>query len=212
MSYPIIQIRGTSGSGKSTLMRAAIEAFLGARGYKGKVPLEKSPPAQWHIQKRKQPVAYLLHRAERVPDAPESNAVVLGHYETACGGCDTLPSYECIRDMALYYSDHAPVLLEGLLMSGDLKFTAMMAAEREYHVVFLDTPIDTCLAQIGQRREARGDERPIKPDNTVAKDKLCRKLKERIPREYPHIKTFAGSYDEALAYVLSVLGVQGSHA
>jgi len=66
----VIQIRGTSGSGKSTLVRQVMGLYY-----------EKQPLFK---RGRKQPIGYILTH----PDTP--SLFVPGHYESACGGLDTI--------------------------------------------------------------------------------------------------------------------------
>lgn len=146
----ICQIRGTSGSGKSTVMRKVIDLM-----------------GDWNSVKvdgRKQPLYY--RSASEWPDT-----VVLGHYESPCGGCDTIGSARVVYDLILSaevsaHSQH--VLCEGLLLSEDVKWTTELhkLVKDRLRVLFLTTPLERCLSQIGKRRADAGNDKPLNPANT----------------------------------------------
>lgn len=156
----IINIRGTSGSGKSTIIRSVMGMF----------PV--ITPTR--IEGRRQPTGYWLG------DQGDSRRVyLLGHYESACGGCDTLPSYDVIYDMVRAAAGIGHVLFEGLLVSEEVKRTKEL---ENLLVVQLTTPIEVCLEGIRERRRARGDERELNPANTTNRvktvERACQLLRE----------------------------------
>lgn len=95
----IINIRGTSGSGKSHLVRSVMDLY-GLR-------------TKFFVENRKQPIGYTAHRR-----TSGRNLSVLGHYETACGGCDTIPSLDQIFSRAMKAHGEHDVLFEGLIEIG----------------------------------------------------------------------------------------------
>jgi hypothetical protein len=147
----IIQVRGTSGSGKTTVMNRLM-MLLG-------------PYQPIHKDGRKKPLYYRF-RSTPYP-------LVLGHYESPCGGCDTIGSARAVYDLIADLrkddptGDRPPILCEGLLLSEDVKWTTALAEWEEVRCVFLTTPLDTCLAQIGERRKAAGNESDVNPLNTT---------------------------------------------
>ena len=163
MNQKVINIRGTSGSGKSTLIRRLVELYP-----------EKTPV---HVEGRKQPLFYELRGEGLLPLS------LLGHYETPCGGCDTIPSmdriYELVRDR-LAQGDS--VLYEGLLISAEVnRAVALHADGFDLTVVHLQTPVDVCIDSVNQRRWAKTPDKPgVNPKNTEAKFKqtiaTCKKL------------------------------------
>lgn len=173
----IINIRGTSGSGKSTIVRDALG--FGAR-------------TSFREPLRKQPLGYLISNPGRA-----GNFCVLGHYESACGGCDTLPGYDRIFELVREGLGYAPnVIFEGLLVSEEVKRTRQLHADGfDVRVILLETPVEECLASIRARREARGDARPLKEDNTRNRvatiQRSCQKLEEA------GVPVFRGSRVEA---------------
>lgn len=162
----IINVRGTSGSGKSSLVRRIMAL------YPTKEPI--------HVQGRKQPLGYLLDRG--IPGMRK--LYVPGHYETPCGGCDTISDgmdriYGLIR-MANMAGHN--VLYEGLLVSAEVNRAQALKDEGlPLLVVHLDIPLEICLAGINQRRRAKKpDAEDVNPKNTINKHKGSKRSMERF--------------------------------
>lgn len=151
----VIQIRGTSGSGKTYVMRKVISR-LGAL----------TPVC---ISGRKKPLYYT-----------GTNAVVLGHYESNCGGCDNVGSARHVYELTKKLS--GPVILqEGLLLSEDTKWTIKLVEEGYVvRIVFLTTPLDRCLEQIESRRRAVGNLKPLNPHNTVNRVAVIERARKKL--------------------------------
>lgn len=169
----IINLRGTSGSGKSTLVRWVMAQHGTCR------PV--------YVEKRRQPLYYRLWRSDYSPendDPVRPDLVVLGHYETACGGCDTIGTvdevFALVREHA---STAAHVLFEGLLLGVEVNRTVALLGQigpHQLEVIFLDTPLDVCLASINKRRWAKDPAKPpVDPTNTASK---LRALQGIVPR------------------------------
>lgn len=180
----IVNIRGTSGSGKSTVIR---ELFKLARDRSVWDPLWSEIPQdllprneKGEPKKRKQPWGYVLE----MPGNFRRNVVVIGHYETACGGCDTIPSFDL--GFALIRAAHKcnyDVVYEGLLYSADAERTLALHRDGlDLHVIALDTPLDVCIASVNERRQGskraqqraeKGEEKlpDVNPKNTESKFK-----------------------------------------
>lgn len=150
----IINVRGTSGSGKSTVVRKIIE---------------QSPSTdRVFLKGRKQPLLYRLKFPDQVISIP-------GHYETACGGCDTIPTYDLL--FQVIREEHAAghtVLFEGLLVAHDKKRTLELWdwLERKpnlLQVIELTETLQVCLDSVEQRRASRKNppKQPFNPANTV---------------------------------------------
>ena len=88
----IIQIRGTSGSGKSTAMRRVIDGLEWQSEYR---PGRKKP---------------LYMRSLNA----QCRVVVLGHYDSLCGGCDTIGSARAVYELTQE--------LKVVMMDDDLRF------------------------------------------------------------------------------------------
>ena len=134
----LINIRGTSGAGKTTLARAIMDAY-GAR-------------TSYRIEGRKQPIGYLFKH----PNGGRDLAVI-GHYESDCGGCDTISlGFETIFGLVRqnYEAGH-DVLFEGLLISGDVRHYKALFEDvgEDLNTVYLHVDYDTCVASINKRRQ-----------------------------------------------------------
>jgi predicted kinase len=164
----IIQLRGTSGSGKTTIVRTIMEGY------------QNSNPVCLEIagKVRKRPAGYLLD------NGPGSKHLfVVGHYETACGGCDTLPDYDtCIQLVRDAHANGHDVLFEGLLISGETRRCAELHNDGlPYTVVCLNTPLQECLDSVNTRRRAKKpDAEDVNPKNTEAKFKIVQRAAEKL--------------------------------
>lgn len=140
----ICNLRGTSGSGKTWVMREFMRRFSDS----------------WEpiYGDRKKPMGYIAN-----------GVTVLGHYESTCGGCDNIGSarqvYDTIQRMfpTVEAITSARIVMEGLLLSEDVKHSLKLP---DLRVLFLTTPLETCLAQIGSRRKAAGNDKPLNVENT----------------------------------------------
>lgn len=142
----IVNIRGGSGSGKSTVVRKIMDC------YDTRTP--------HFIEGRKQPLWYDLKDSQN----PQGRTLrVLGHYEVACGGCDTIsgngdePAMKFIhRLIREAYQANLHVLYEGVILTtiaGDL--IPMIQEKLPIVVVNLTSDLETCLRGITARRLAK---------------------------------------------------------
>lgn len=195
----IIQIRGTSGSGKTTAAMS-LQCALNDNNY-----VER----QVSQNNRKQPLLHIYK-----PQAPnQPYFAFLGHYNTPCGGVDTITSRLQAFELADTYDATDPltyIIMEGVIMSDDVSMTVVLAKEHDVVVYQLTTPLDVCLKSIEGRRAAKlkpGQEaKPLNPANTskripaiqracdrlraagvqvvdVSRERLVEKLLELIPCE-----------------------------
>jgi hypothetical protein len=161
----IINVRGTSGSGKSFLVNQLM----------GDYPIR----LRYKETGRKRPIGYLCQNEHR------RSLAVLGHYEIACGGCDTLPTLERIFEL-VRQAHHAGyhVLFEGLLVNSDRRRTIEMHQDGlPLTVVTLSTPLDECLDAVRDRRARKAKNRepkPLNPRNTETKYDLALVNHERF--------------------------------
>lgn len=161
----IINPRGTSGSGKTWLVRQICDLY----GWKRR--------QMFHQQGRRQPLYYRLkHPGDGL------DLYVLGHYETACGGCDTIPKLDEIYRHIDILARYGDVLYEGLLVSAEFNRAADLADHHDLVVLELSTPLERCLENVNARRAARGKEEPVNPKNTESKHRgvtrTCERLRE----------------------------------
>ena len=149
----IINIRGTSGSGKSTLARRVMGAYTGCRN-------------RVKQKGRKQPIGYICTR----PDGGKP-LYVLGHYESPCGGCDTIKTYdEVFQRVRDVHEAGYDVLFEGLLLSTETQRVIELALELPTLIIGLDVPVDVCLESINTRRRVKKpDAEPVNPKGTESK-------------------------------------------
>ena len=183
----IINIRGTSGSGKSTLVRKVMEQF--------------STVLPSRVIGRRQPQGYHC--------GPSGGArlFVPGHYETACGGCDTLPAIDLTFNIIANQAEVYDILFEGIMVSGEWKYTTALHTKfpGRLHVIVLDTPLDECIKSLLDRRAARGDVRTFDSTRTIRRKSEVDRMAERLKLQ--HIPVEYLSREAALLQVLSLLGV-----
>lgn len=153
MSKKIVSLRGTSGSGKSTVAFTMLKNF----------------PSDKIVGEGNKTLGYKLDASSYGVSNP---IYILGKYETACGGCDGIPTQQMAADRAIEFNKDGHVLMEGLLASAAGPAGCMtISIQATGNAVFaiLDTPVDVCIERVKQRRSARGDDRPFNPANTQAK-------------------------------------------
>lgn len=184
----IINVRGTSGTGKSTLIRRVMDCY----------------PTKTRVmaEARKQPIGYIC-------SGPGLKSLgVIGHYETPCGGCDTIAEMDRIFDLVRKTDDAGMnVLFEGLLISADVNRTAALHEEgRHMLVVALSTPIDVCIESVNARRRARNpDLGPVKEKNTISKFRGVQKSMDRLHQQ--SVPASWGTRDGALEQICLELGI-----
>lgn len=187
----IINISGTYGSGKSTLVNKV----------KDKYP-EVNPR---FVEDRKRPFGYIC-----INDGDGSELFIPGHYETPCGGCDTLAQFPKMLDFiyALIES-HAKegrhVLYEGSLIESDVRRAKELSERHPFKLVTLDLSLDECLASVKARREARGNFKPLKPKNTIDRHRLVLRRNERLT--LAGVTTMKKNREEALQVCLEEFGL-----
>ena len=161
----IINLRGTSGSGKTHLARRIMDMYGTKVAYKR--------------EGRKQPIGYVYSRR----DKSKPSLAVIGHYETACGGCDTLPTNDLIFDLVRNAHEMChDVLFEGLLISSDVnRVVNLWTASYPVQVVALNTPLDVCLDSVNARRQAKTPGKPpVNPANTTSKHRAVQLSMKRL--------------------------------
>lgn len=183
----IITVRGTSGSGKTH----AVRAIMGY--YKNREAV--------YCEGRKRPLYYKLQH----PSPGGRELVVLGSYESACGGCDSISGIDYTFSLVRELSPGRDLLFEGLLLSGECARTNRLAEDGfSVHAIYLTTPLEQCLASINARRAAKGKTEPVNPENTESKFKAVR---NSIPRLSPLVSVYQCSRGEACATMVRLLGL-----
>ncbi|HNQ98388.1 MAG TPA: zeta toxin family protein, partial [Trueperaceae bacterium] len=137
---------------------------------------------------------------------------VIGHYETTCGGCDTISKMEHIFELARKAHDNGcDVVFEGLLISADVNRTAALWAFAQEQgcpmlVVALDVPLQVCLDSVNARRRERNpDLPPVNPRNTESKHKGVQQSMRRL--EAAGVPAVSLDRDAALARIRAELGL-----
>jgi len=164
--YKIVNLRGASGSGKSFALRRIRDAY-------------SDDWTAHRIEKRKQPLYYT---AEGPARSGGRKLAILGHYETACGGCDTITKPDFLFETIQMLLDQGyDIIWEWLLMSMDFKRTEPMSHNYKTLVLGLDTTLEKCLSSINERRHARNpDLPPVNPKNTTNKHRGVKQTVARL--------------------------------
>lgn len=163
MGNKIVKLHGCSGAGKTTVARVLMEMA-------DKVLVIEGPKAGRHE-------AYAVYVAGF--DRP---VFLLGSYQNACGGMDTVASAGEAIDLVKVYAKEGHVFHEGLLQS--TYYGAMGKSSQQYGpdyiYAFLNTPIDVCLARIEERRKANGSTNKFDPQLTIDKWNTIQRLRKRV--------------------------------
>jgi ABC-type dipeptide/oligopeptide/nickel transport system ATPase component len=131
----IISVRGASGSGKSHLAREIMALYKTGRAVS--------------VPDRRQPLFYIFERADG--GRPLG---VIGHYEIANGGVDTLTNLDQAYAIArgIERDGEVDVLMEGKCMSdGAPHVLSMMQEGRDVRVAHIVIPIEQCVASVRER-------------------------------------------------------------
>lgn len=151
----VIKIGGCNGSGKTSIVRALLDNHMGVTQYytpKGKL------------------------EAYGFKTLAKTKVYILGSYENICGGMDTI-SDKVVR-LALIekaLSEAAPVksiiIFEGLI-TGKTYGAIGEISERpnqkgKWIYAFMDTPFNTCVERVLQRRSAKGNHAEFDPERTM---------------------------------------------
>ena len=151
MAY--VKIGGTNGSGKTCLARA----FMKLWDFKPECFTGKTKVAQYVARvKPGQPLSKLFNKV-----------VVLGSYETVCGGMDTINDKNILRPLVEQYCTNKDkrtlVFLEGLLVGGTYGYLGELSERSKVPWLygFMDTPYDVCVSRVEARRLERGNDKPF---------------------------------------------------
>lgn len=103
---------------------------------------------------------------------PDLNLYILGRYETACGGCDGIKTQVEIKariERVIRTTPTLTILIEGILVSHTFGPWDIYAKGKDWNFLFLDTPLDVCIARVNSRREASG-KGPLQDPRNIVKD------------------------------------------
>jgi hypothetical protein len=207
----ILNIRGTSGSGKSTLVRLLMEHIGGARAVvlEGMAPVPESQALDPASLRKTRGYALNYYVPKHAPIV-----AVVGKYQTACGGCDTIKTQEEIGGRVREFSTWANhVVFEGLLVSQIYdRYRALAHAfdsgeiESGHEFIFasLTTPLEVCIERVNQRRLAAGNDKPWDPENSLApKWRSCQTNLIKARRDKLHVVEL--DWHDPLPQVLDLL-------
>lgn len=131
----IINIRGTSGSGKSTMIHKLLAEYP-------HYPMERKLNG-W---KKPKIIGYMI-------DTPKHWTLVVGSYETQCGGCDSMSykgSHDDIEKLVREFMLFGNVVFEGLTISSTLSRWQRISEENPGKFIwgFMMTPVEDCHQRI----------------------------------------------------------------
>jgi hypothetical protein len=99
------------------------------------------------------------------------DAAVVGRYNRVCGGCDGIATAdEVVGRVRMFAGRYRHVVLEGILVAHTFRRYSALAKDLKgygYKFLFLDTPLQTCIARVRTRRRARGNTKPLDPKNVI---------------------------------------------
>lgn len=197
-----INIRGTGGSGKSTLARRVMELYA-----------HHNPVT---VEGRKQPL-FTCHWGNPRTEEQPHGLVVPGHYNTDCGGCDTLKTVDSVYDIVRQHTLGDPpgarnnVLYEGIMVMDDVTRAVKFSQDLEkvggrLIVIALSTTIEECLASIRARRGPEMEaKKPLNEKNTRDRAKRQEKILHRLKQA--GVKVEKLSRDEAFIRCRELLGI-----
>lgn len=153
MNAKIFDIRGTHGSGKSHTVRSLLKK------YNWGMPILDAGASH---------LGYFLK---------EIDCAVVARYTETGGGCDGVGegADEVCRRVRVFASQYKLVVFEGILVSHTFQRYADLADElgrSNYHFLFLDTPLPTCIERVTFRRLQKGNTKPLNTKNIV-NDHAC---------------------------------------
>lgn len=137
----IVNVRGTNGSGKTTVVQELVPAADRQRF----VICEHRYTDKKGRDKVKELIGYRV-----------GATILVGRYDTACGGCDGMPSvyaaYQAVEAAAALPGARF-VLFEGLMLSGIYQSVVdtqnrLKAAGHEFVWAFMPVPIEECVRRV----------------------------------------------------------------
>ena len=137
----IVRLNGTHGSGKSTTVTKLMKLY-------GATPSYADGDAKF-----KRPIGYKV-------ELPTGMLWVVGPYEIACGGCDSIQPFANIWPRVMMgVQNNWHVLFEGALLStvyGSVGREMELLDAAQVSWAFMDTPLAMCQARVNERRATRG--------------------------------------------------------
>ena len=178
----LINLRGTSGSGKTNavlgvLAQCAHKPIYGALG--------------------RLPEAYALCAGQ---------AFVIGPYTSECGGCDRILPFALVPQLIQKYAQQGHVVFEGLLISTCYGVIGRLLEAHDSRLLFLDTPLEVCIARVKARRAAASNFRPFNLNLLTQKHATIARLKDKFGT-----RAMSVSDSNATATIMRLLPDSGEH-
>jgi thymidylate kinase len=168
----IVKLAGPGGSGKTTLMRALMKHWTFQANHGKVTDLGEFIREEAGLRDNAKPLFYSATILGKQPLSEYFNSVVvLGSYESVCGGMDTITDNNTRMALVQRFCS-APstlVLFEGLLTGTTYGALGAMSETSEvpWIYMFLDTPFEVCAERIRNRRKARGETKPYNPEKSL---------------------------------------------
>jgi adenylate kinase family enzyme len=179
----VFNIRGTSGSGKTTL----VYNLLLNPTFCFREILSKGKVLGYHSKKL--------------------NFFVVGKYNTPTGGCDSIQdTTTVISRVKSVLKKGSHVLYEGLMLSGMSGSQLELSSKNDFYALILNTPFEVCLGRVKKRRLARGETKPLNPENTRTKFNATWSSGEAWKGNATQVTM--SSNEEAYARIMKILGVK----
>lgn len=166
----VIKLGGCNGSGKTTAAKAIME-------------ITSAQPLKWEGT-RKDPNHY-------VGDYEGREVLILGSYETACGGMDTISDKHerlaFIKWAVRTAAKGGIIFFEGLMTGktygaiGEYSEHTWEKDQARWLYAFMDTPFEECVKRVLARRKAAGNDAPFDPERTMRSTfDSCLHLREKL--------------------------------
>jgi ABC-type dipeptide/oligopeptide/nickel transport system ATPase component len=192
----VVLLKGTSGSGKTYIAEQVLKALD-----------EKEGLRQTFAIGPKGKVGGYLWKDQKV--------AVIGRYESACGGCDSMSwkgAADDIEDKIVELAEEGyDVFFEGLIVAtwGVDRMLRLTANPKiNFVVIHLTTPLAECISSVESRRAARAaaegkEVTPLDPANTASKHRSLQSTTRMQRSRGVHVDELDRA--EALARVLGLL-------
>jgi hypothetical protein len=180
----VIGIRGTNGSGKTWVARKIMEHA--DAGFKTKYKLDNG---------------VLVNVYDKF--------VILGSYDRACGGCDTISKPSIAMDAVVECAQFSNVIFEGILVGTVYQPTIDMMERLNplgatYIPICLNTEFDQCIANINSRRAVAGKAALEGLENVETNWKKHLSSAKKFHAD--NLKPYWVSSEEAVQIILEELG------
>lgn len=139
------------------------------------------------------------------------NFVIIGSYDRACGGCDTVKTPQLVWDAVVECAEHSNVIYEGVIVGNVFEPTMILDARlkalgAKLVPICLSTPFEQCVENVNKRRAVEGKPPIEKTDNILTNDKknISSAKKLHAAGLNPHWV----SSEEAVPIILKELGYE----